>query len=252
MAVFVLACNGKQDKEGSSHDVESEQMLQGIWIDSYDESVAFKVVGDSIFYPTENVLPAHFRIADDTLYIDDINKSKYAIKRLSSNILEFENASGDVVKLAKSTNEAFAQAFEPKDEIVEINQELQKRDTIVVAGDTRFHCYMQVNPTTYQVLKADYNDAGVGVSKVYYDNIVHVAVYNGATKLYSSDFRKHDFDKFVPAEIMKQSILSDIVYVSCNTEGVLFQAHICVPESAVTYLVNINISKNGVKKLSQE
>ena len=66
-------------------------MLQGIWVDSYDEGVAFKVVDDSIFYPTENVLPAYFRIADDTLYIDDIKKSKYAIKRLSPNILEFEN-----------------------------------------------------------------------------------------------------------------------------------------------------------------
>lgn len=227
-------------------------MLQGIWVDSYDEGVAFKVVDDSIFYPTENVLPAYFRIADDTLYIDDIKKSRYAIKRLSPNILEFENASGDVVKLTKSTSEASAHAFEPKNEVVQIIQELQKRDTVVVAGETRYHCYMQVNPTTYQVLKADYNDAGVGVSKVYYDNIVHVAVYNGATKLYSSDFRKHDFVKFVPEEIMKQSILSDIVYTSCNTEGVLFQAQICVPESAVTYLVNINISKNGVKKLSQE
>lgn len=243
---------GNKEKDSSTHDYGSEHMLEGIWMDSEDESVAFRIVADSLYYPTENVLPAHYRVSADTLYIDGATHVKYAIVNLSDNIFQFKNANGEIVKLVKTNDIEAIEAFNPKKEPVQVVQQLEKRDTVVVAGDVRYHCYMQVNPTTYQVVIPDYNDAIGGAGKVYYDNIVHLAVYNGATKLYSSDFRKHDFNKFVPAEIMKQSILSDIVYVSCNSEGVLFQAQICVPESAVTYLVNINISKNGVKKLSQE
>lgn len=250
-AVLVAIGCGNREKDSSTHDYGSEHMLEGIWMDSEDESVAFRIFADSLYYPAENVLPAHYRISADTLYIDGATHVKYAIVHLSDNIFQFKKADGEVVKLVKTNSKEAVEAFNPKKDPVQVVQQLQKRDTVVVSGDMRYHCYMQVNPTTYQVVIPEYNDAIGGAGKVYYDNIVHLAVYNGAQKLFSSDFRKHDFDKYVPAEIMQQSVLSDIVYVSSSQQGVVFQAQICIPESAVSYLVDINISKEGVKKLSQ-
>lgn len=57
-----------------------------------------------------------------------------------------------------------------------------------------------MNPTTYKVYKSSYNDDGVQVDNVYYDNIVNIHVYHGANRVFSRDFHKKDFLKVVPAE----------------------------------------------------
>ncbi len=60
--------------------------------------------------------------------------------------------------------------------LLALNQNtLIKRDTVVVRGDEKYHLYVQVNPTSYKVYKSSYNDDGVEVDNVYYDNIVNLA-----------------------------------------------------------------------------
>lgn len=250
--LFVLGCNRNKVEELKS-DPQSEAMLAGVWLDSEDESVVFKAVGDTLYYKESNSVPVHFRIYGDTLYVDAATPMKYFIEKFTPNVFNFRTSGGDKVRLVKSEDSSVFDDYKSDDMMfdAEINQTLVKRDTVVMKGDKRYHCYMQVNPTTYKVYKTDYNADGVGISKVFYDNIINVAVFDGANKVFSSDFNKNDFAKFVPADVLKQSILSDITYDRCDEQGVVFDAILRIPESAAGYLVNITVSPNGKKTLSQ-
>lgn len=252
LLLLMVGCNRSKVEELKS-DPQSEAMLAGVWLDSEDESVVFKAAGDTLYYKESNSVPAHFRIYGDTLYVDGASPMKYFIEKFTPNVLNFRTASGEEVRLVKSEDPSVFDEFKSDDLMFEdeINQKLVKRDTVVMNGDKRYHCYMQVNPTTYKVYKTDYNADGVGIGKVFYDNIVNVAVFDGANRVFSSDFSKKDFSKFVPAEVLKQSILSDITYSHCDEHGVVFEAILRVPESAAGYLVNVTISPNGRRILSQ-
>lgn len=252
VALLCVSC-GDKNPEGRKSDSRLEAMLAGVWINEDNESVVFKAVNDTLYYPDTDVLPVHYRIYGDSMYIDGDIPMKYFIEKLTSNVFKFRNQNQEIITLIKSNNPDIETAFGEEEEIFDddIIQELVKRDTIVTNGDRRYHCYVQINPTTYKVIKSDYNDEGVGVSKMYYDNIIHLAVYEGAHKVFSSDIRKDDFHKYVPAEVMRQSILSDVVYDRCDSKGIVFHALLRVPESASGYIVFITISPNGKITLSQ-
>lgn len=255
LVLFALLSCGNKKEEGLKSDPKSEAMLSGIWINEDDESVAFKAVGDTLYYPDAAILPVHFRIFGDTIYLDGASSMKYFIEKFSPHVFQFRNQNGETVRLVKSTEADAENEFEETEQEAEfeedIIQQLVKRDTVVTVGNSRYHCYVQVNPTTYKVLKTDYNNEGVGVSKVYYDNIINLAVYQGAGKLFSSDFHKQDFKKYVPEAVMKQSILSDIAYDHCDETGVVFRASLRIPEGASGYIVYITISPNGKCQFSQ-
>lgn len=252
IALLCMSCGDKKSEERKS-DPRLEAMLAGVWINSDDESVVFKAVNDTLYYPDPEILPVHYRIYGDSIYIDGDIPMSYFIEKFTSNLFKFRNQNHETITLLKSDNPDLEQSFEDKDDVFDddIIQELVKRDTVVVNGDKHYHCYVQINPTTYKVIKSDYNDEGVGISKIYYDNIIHLAVYEGAHRVFSSDIHKHDFHKYVPAEVMRQSILSDVVYDRCDNSGIVFHALLRVPESASGYLVFITISPEGKMTLSQ-
>ena len=104
---------------------------------------------------------------------------------------------------------------------------------------------MQVNPTTYKVFKSSYNDDGVEVDNVYNDNIVNVNIYHGSRKVFGRDFRKKDFKEQVPHEFLKQSILSDIVFKKVDADGVHYRVVLAMPDSSMSYQVEIIISLEG-------
>ena len=91
----------------------------------------------------------------------------------------------------------------------------------------------------------DTNDDGVEVDNVYYDNIVNVNIYRGASKIFGRDFRKEDFDGQVPHEFLKQAILSDIVLKKVDTDGLHYRVVLAMPDSSVSYQVEIIISLEG-------
>jgi len=247
----VAGCKSRKDDSQKS-DSQAEAMLAGYWLDEENESVAFMAKGDTLYYPDADILPVHFRIYGDSLYMDGNSPTRYFIERITPNLFVFRNQNGERVRLVKTSDPLYKSVFRKESKpINEVNQQLLKRDTVVTGGDTRYHCYIQINPTTYRVVKNGVNDEGVGVGKVYYDNFVNVTVYIGSRRVYSHDFRKQEFTRFVPNEIMRQSILSDIVYVSCTADGVNFQAQLKIPESASSYIVNIEITSDGRVHLSQ-
>ena len=247
--LFFVSCGGRQKSPSEDaparEDRQAKQMLQGIWLNADDESPAFRVVGDTIFYPDSTSLPAAFRILGDTLVLHDASDARYAIVRQSNYIFEFRNQSGDLVKLVKS---------DEKDDLIDfstekpkaINQnQLIKRDTVLMIDGKRYHCYVQVNPTTYKVFKTTYNSEGVSVDNIYYDNIINLAVYQGTRKVFSSDFHKADFAKFIDETQLKQCILSDMTFRKFNDKGILYDASISVPDSPIGYVVEVLVSYDG-------
>lgn len=247
MAVSCKEANVAENIKEES--LSAKELLQGIWLDE-DETVNMKVKGDTIYFADTLMSPVYFQILDDSLVLKGAREMRYAIVRQSPNIFHFTNHMGDVVKLSKSIHAEDAQIFERK-VAVQLNQnQLIKRDTILVEGQRRYHVYVQVNPSTYKVVRTSYNQDGVMVDNIYYDNIVNVCVYDGGNRIFFRDMYKKDFQKFIPSDYFGQSVLSDINITEISSEGIKLQAYICVPDSPTSYVVNILITESGEMKMS--
>lgn len=244
----LASCGNKSERhsEGVKEDVAAKKMLQGIWLNDDDEDdVAFRVKGDTIYYPDSTSQPVYFYIAGDTLVMKGANVSKYPIVKQAAHIFQFKVQNGDVVKLVKTNDESYLREFTSQPPVALNQNTLIKRDTVVNGGEEKLHLYVQVNPTSYKVFKSSYNDDGVEVDNVYYDNIVNVNVFHGARKIFGRDFHKEDFKHAVPQEFLKQAILSDIVFLKVDADGVHYKAVLAMPDSSMSYQVELVISLEG-------
>ena len=251
LACFLLgvaACGQKSEKKQPEikEDTAAKKLLQGIWLDGDDEDdVAFRVKGDTIYYPDSTSRPVYFYIGGDTLVMKGANTSKYPIVNQAAHIFQFKVQNGDIVKLVKTDDQSYLQQFSHEQPVTLNQNTLVKRDTVVNAGNEKLHLYVQVNPTTFKVYKSSYNDDGVEVDNVYHDNIVNVNIYQGSRKIFGRDFRKEDFKGQVPHEFLKQSILSDIVFRKVDADGVHYKVVLAMPDSSMSYQVEIIISLEG-------
>lgn len=248
LLLSLASCSEKGTMDTVAEDVEAKEMLQGIWL-SEEGTVNMRIAGDTIYYSDTEMLPVGFCVMNDTLVIDGVaNKSKYAIVERTTTNFSFKNNVGDVLSYVRSDNvEEDKQLFERKDggEIA-INQcKLIKRDTVLTVGEHKYHAYIQVNPSSYKVVMTTYNADGFQVENVYYDNIINICLYDGGTRLYSKDFKKQDFSKLVPEEYLAQSVLSDVLVEGATETGMTFFAYICVPNSSASYVVKVDITKDG-------
>jgi hypothetical protein len=250
-SVLLLSSCGQKDKtvKNVAENREAKAMLQGIWVDGDAATVAFKVKGDTIYYPDTTSQPAYFKIVSDTLVLGS-RAAQYPVVKQSAHVFWFKNQNGDVVKLTKSSDPNDELAFVQKKDQVAMVTEAVKRDTVVMHDGERYHCYIAVNPTKYKVVTAAYNDDGVEVDNVYYDNIIHISVFHGARQLYSRDFNKKMYAQLVPASFLSQSILGNMEFERVDADGFHFSATLCVPDAASCYKVGTIISKSG--KMSME
>lgn len=252
--LLVLLCGvtafvgcGDKSKQAATpqEDTHAKELLQGVWLNEDDEDVAFRVKGDTIFYPDSTSQPVYFFIYSDTLVMKGANEVKYPIVKQAAHLFEFKNQSGDLVKLVKTSDKSYLKPFE-QEKTVALNQNtLIKRDTIVSQGDSKYHLYVQVNPTTYKVFKSSINDDGVEVDNVYYDNIINLNVFHGANKVFSRDFRKKDFANKVPSSFLRQAILSDFVFYKIDASGIHYWAILPQPDSSLSYQVEVIVSFAG-------
>ena len=229
----------------AKEDTTAKKLLQGIWLNSDDGEPVFRMEGDTIYYPDSTSQPSYFRVVADTLFVKGAHDVKYPIVRQSENLFEFKSPNGEQLTLVKSEDKDDIDYFEERVPIALNQRQLIKRDTIVVNEDTRYHCYVQVNPTTYKVVKAGYSDEGFVVDNVYYDNIVHLSIFNGAKRLFTHDFRKQDFSKLVPADFMKQCVLSDIILVKADSKVFHYQAMMGIPDTLSSFIVSITVGYDG-------
>jgi len=234
-------------RETPKENIAAKKMLQGIWVNEDAGDVAFRVKGDTIFYPDSTSQPVCFQIYGDTLVlhggVDDV---KYHIEKQTEHLFAFKNQNDELVRLSLSENKNDIWFFENQHPAQALNQnQLIKRDSAFVRNNERYHCYVQINPTTYKVIKTSYNDEGVEVDNIYHDNIIHMSVFNGARKIYSSNFYKHNFAEFVPKEYFSQSILSDMTFERADNEGFHFLTTIGIPDSPSVYLVEVVVDYGG-------
>lgn len=252
IALSVCSCNRAKSGEETKRqeDLQAKKLLQGVWVDCDDDNAVFKIKGDTIYYPDTLSQPLPFAVFGDTLEIQSAAGSKYAILKQTAHFFEFKNPNGDIVKLFKSNDPSYEMQFETK-KTIPINQNKTiKSDSVVVCGQEKYHSYVQVNPTTYKVLKTSYNDDGLELENVYFDNTIHVGIYKQGVKIFSKDFYKRDFSKYVPASFLRQSVLSDIVLVNADSNAIHYQAQLAIPDSYLSYIVNINITTKGKMSLN--
>lgn len=232
-------------------DSKSKKMMQGIWIYEDEDAVAFRVKGDTIYYPDSVSQPVHFFVVSDSLVFDSSHPSKYALKLVTDKSLRFINADGDEIRLQKSDDKSYLALFEKQASTISVNQgELIKRDTVLTVGDVRYHAYVQVNPTSYKVYRQSLNENGVNVDNAYYDNIIHLALYENSTAIINRDYRKQDFASLVPKEFVEQCVFSDIEVDKVSEDGVCFIAILTIPDTYTCYNVKIFIPRKGAVKLS--
>ena len=247
LAVSLAGCGGQ--KKGApvqaSEDKQAKALLQGVSVNEDEEDVAFKAKGDSIFYADSTSQPVRFMIVGDTLVLEGANTVKYPIVKQAAHLFVFKNQNGETVRLTKSSNPADNAQFSDERPKALNQNRLIKRDTVIVYGADRYHSYVQVNPTTYKVVKTVYNDEGVEVGNVYYDNIVHISLFRGSRQLYSHDFRKAEFARLVPEQYLSQAVLSDIVYDHTTPEGFVYCAQLLIPDGSSSYMVMVTISFEG-------
>lgn len=253
LAAILAGCvNTKENNSEPGEDKEAKSGMQGIWIDADEGNVVFRVEGDTIYYPDSASASVRFMIYEDTLVLYGANVSKYVITGRTAGTFDFKNITGDIVKLVKSHNESDSLAFIYKPEISLNQRKTIKRDTVVVRNNSRYHCYVQVNPTTYKVFKTTYNDEGIAVENIYYDNTIHVSIFRDGAKIYSKDFAKKDFSGKVPPSFLKQTILSDMHLRNADDAGVLYTAELAVPDSYTSFIVDVNVAYDGTTTMKVE
>lgn len=223
-------------------DADAKAMLQGVWQEELTEEVVFRAEGDTIYYPDPSDQPAHFRIVSDSL---EVGTHRYPIVKQTEHLLWFRNQSGDVTKLVKSEEADDTLAFIRQPSEVLMPKEVLKIDSVVNYDGKRYHWYIAVNPTRYRVTKTDYNGEGVAVENVYFDNIIHISLYQGSNCLFSRDFKKSMYEGEVPPSFLEQAILGNMQYNLIDSHGVHFDATLCIPDEASCYLVETLIGFDG-------
>ncbi len=252
LAFSIVSCKKMRDaKVEQTENVKAKKMLAGIWLDCDEDNVAFRIKGDTIYYPDSTSQPLYFKIIADTMILEGGNNIvKYPIVKQTPHVFEFKNTNGDIMKYMKSDNPNDILQFSKK-QALNINQKITiKRDSVVMYNGNKYHSYIQVNPTTYKVYRSAYNEEGLQVENIYFDNIIHISVYNGATKLYSKDFRKADYKKLVPPQFLRQSILSDIIFDGVTEGGLMYTTQLAIPDSPSCFIVKLCISFNGKLQMS--
>lgn len=247
-AVMIGCASCKKSSQPSAsptEDLQAKKLLQGVWISGDDESPVLMAKGDTIFYPDSTSMPVAFRINADTLYLKGRTTLAYPIELQTEHAFSFRNADGELVSLVKSEDAADFTYFEMQQPVVLNQRRLIKRDTVVAGPADRYHCYVQVNPTTYKVYKTSFNDSGMEVSNVYYDNTVHFAIFRGAQRLYSHDFRKQDFARLLPMVDMSETVLSDMEFDSADDGGIRYVALLGIPDTATSYVVEVTVNYQG-------
>lgn len=241
-AAALTSCGGRQGNPADAPESrEAKQLLQGVWVDDDTEDVVFKIQGDSVFYADSTSMPSYFKVVGDTLYIG--RSARYHIEKQTEHVLWFKGQNNELMKLNKDDD--LKDDFQREETKILTLSSVLKRDTVVFWNNQRYHLYVAINPTKYKVTRHTLNEDGLDVENVYYDNIIHLSIFQGDRQLFSKDFRKQQYRKRVPEQMLEQSVLNDLQYDKTDAKGFHFNASICVPGDASCYLVENIISFDG-------
>ncbi|MCH5307068.1 MAG: DUF4738 domain-containing protein [Prevotella sp.] len=245
MSAILVGCGSRHSQDISEQSQQAKSLLQGIWVDDDSESIIFKIQGDSVYYPDSTSMPAYFWVREDTLYIG--SKACYPIEKQTEHIFWFRGQDGELVKLSKfvEDDEEVNETFEQAKAQIQTLTEVVKSDTVVFHDGQRYHLYIAINPTRYKVVRHTLNDAGLDVENVYYDNIIHLSIFQGSTSIFSRDIRKQLYTQQLSEDFLSQAILTNMEFDSVDDQGFHLNTSICVPGDASCYVVKNVVSFDG-------
>lgn len=245
LAVALSSCGTPQQKASApQEDKEAKSLLEGIWLDDNTETALLKVKGDTIFYADAATAPVAFKIIGDSLMTYGARTNAYKIEKQGEHIFWFHSAMGDVIRLHKAETESDSLAFISAQEVPVYNEVIQK-DSVVMYDNIRYRGYVYINPSKIKVMRPGVSEEGLGVDNVYYDNIIHICVYEGKKSLYAKDITKQMFKDIVPDDFLQWAILSDMDFMGVDAKGYHYQATVCIPDDASCYMVHITAKGDG-------
>lgn len=241
-----IACGGNVGKEGDKaqkeRDLAARQQLQGVWIDDNTRLPMLRIKDDSIFFVNQAGAPVCFNISGDTLIAQGAEVVAYRICKIEDDVFQFYTSLGDLVSLHKSDIDTipftYQPALGPKKEVIE-------KDSVFMYQGSRYRGYAYINPSTKKVFHPVMTDEGMIVDNIYYDNIIHICVYQGKKRLYAKDIRKEMFEGTVPDDFLQMAILSDMNFMGVDAEGFHYQATVSMPDDLSCYYVNLLIDNDS-------
>lgn len=244
MAGSLAGC--RQVGDTSEHeDKQAKQMLQGIWADDGNENAVFMAKGDSIFFPDSSSQPVKFWIYGDSLYMKGANTSHYLITQQAPHILKFINDMGDEVRLDKDESGALAGQFNVSRPYAMNIFRAMDSDTLFMADGSRWQVRVNIEPTSDRIIKSDYNDVGIEVDNLYLDNKARVTMLFDGVEVYSHEFRKSEFERFLPKDLFAKSTLRDIEVDHADASSVYFNVTVGIPDATSSYVIDMRIHRDG-------
>ncbi|MCD8260075.1 MAG: DUF4738 domain-containing protein [Bacteroides sp.] len=249
LVLLICSCTGKPAGESPSQQesTAAKELLQGVWLDEFTDSPVLRIAGDTIYYNNSQNIPVYFQVIKDSLYMHGGNRTvRYKIDRHTEHVLWFHSLPDHVIKLYKSENAEDTLAFvRQRVEVIRPVSEVMKKDTVVTYDGVRYRAYAYINPSSMKVVRSRQSEDGLSYENVYYDNVIHICVYQGAKSLFAKDITKEMFEEVIAGDVLQRSILADMEFNGVNRSGYHYQAMVCIPESPVCNLVNLDISFDG-------
>ena len=245
---MLIACNNtkKQNSLEQSENVKAKELMQGIWIDDESDIPLLFIKGDTIYYANSQSTPVYFKIIKDTLYTFGNELARYQIDKQTEYSFSFHSLADNIVKLHKSEDPNDSLAFSGKPvEIIPTYTEVTQKDSVVFYNGIRYRAYVYINPSKIKVIKTTYSEEGISMDNIYYDNIMHICIYEGRKCLFSSDITKQMLENVISTDFLQQSILSEMNFKNVDRKGFHYQATVCIPESSVCNIADLSVSFDG-------
>lgn len=234
-------------------DTVAKKSLQGIWADDSGDVVQFRAEGDSLYYPGRESQPLYFKVLNGQLMICGTDTVSYRIMQLDSNKFWYHSITGELIKLHRSEYELDSLEFlNVLREPIALYDSVVQKDSVVMFDRHRYRGYVYINPSTMRVVKTSYNENGIKIEQAFYDNVIHICVYEGKKSLYAKDFTKKDFEALVDAKFLQNAVLGDMDFIGVDSRGFWYEASLCIPDETSCYQVYIQISLEGEMSLHNE
>src|SRR5574344_1369137 len=224
LITFLIACRGKKTESLKNEDLGAKKEMQGIWVDDETESPLMRIKGDTIYYADSQTEPVFFKVIGDTLYTFGSDTASYKIEKRMKYTLCLHSLMGEQLNLHKSDDPEDLQAFSKNSTPIPVYTTQVKKDSVVAFDSKRYHTYTYINPSKIKVYCSSVSEDGFQVDNVYYDNIMHICVYDGSNILYGSDIKKQMFNSLVPADFLEKAILADMKFKNVSSKGFCYEA----------------------------
>lgn len=237
--------SNRQRERKRSDSLRVMELLQGIWIDDNTGLPTLKIKEDSLFLASQSQTAYRFGISDDTLVTYGADQIEYQIDSIDSHVFHFYTQVGDLMSLHKADNDTIAFGYQQDEEKQDTIREVVEKDSVFVYQGVRYRGYVFINPSTKKVIRPMMTEEGMIVDNIYYDNIIHICVYQGKEELYAQNISKEMFAGIFPDAFLQTVILSDMDFVGIDSDGYHYRASLCVPDDISCYYIDLNISYDG-------